>query len=229
MIRPAISSGVPRRPSGICGRIFESSTSLAMAVTFGADVAGRDRVNGHALARDFQGQGLGETVHAGFGCRIVGLPERTFRTVDRRDVDDAPPAAIGHAVHDVLGHVEDGVEVGADDRIPVRLGHLLERRVLGDPRIVDQDVDGPDILGHAGDAVLAGVEIRNVDPVGAELAPGRVVLAEPVFHSRVAWRMSYHHAIACRMHLGADRFAQAAHSACDDCYAHLLSSQLLAQ
>ena len=33
MIRPAISSGAPRRPSGICGRILVSSTSFGIAMT----------------------------------------------------------------------------------------------------------------------------------------------------------------------------------------------------
>jgi hypothetical protein len=45
-------------------------------------------------------------------------------------------------------------------------------------------------------------------------------MSEPVFDSRVARRMGYHHAIACGMHLGADRLAQTTHSTRDECHAH---------
>src|SRR5258708_22140772 len=82
-----------------------------------------------------------------------------------------------------------------------------------------QNVDGPDVLRHSRDALPAWVDISNVDPIGTELASGRAMLAEPAFGSRVARRMGYHHAIACCMHLGADRFAQTTHSTCDECHA----------
>jgi hypothetical protein len=38
------------------------------------------------------------------------------------------------------------VEVGADDRIPVGLGHLLEGHVAGDAGVVDQHIDRTDFL-----------------------------------------------------------------------------------
>ena len=41
MISPATSSGLPRRPSGICGRIFESRRSFGIAVINVASVNGQ--------------------------------------------------------------------------------------------------------------------------------------------------------------------------------------------
>jgi hypothetical protein len=41
-------------------------------------------------------------------------------------------------------------------------------------RIIDQNVDGSDFIGDPCDALLAGIEIRNVDRVGARRAPDRL-------------------------------------------------------
>ena len=40
------------------------------------------------------------------------------------------------------------------------------------PGVVNQNVDGSDFIGNPCDALLAGIEIRNVDRVGAEFATG---------------------------------------------------------
>src|SRR5688572_17651262 len=49
----------------------------------GPDVARRDRVYGDALARVFQGERLGEAVHARLRRGVVGLPESAFLAVHR--------------------------------------------------------------------------------------------------------------------------------------------------
>src|SRR5262245_58595500 len=189
----------------------------------GADVTGRDGVDRHALARDFERQCLAEAVHARLGGRIVGLPERALGAVHGRDVDDAAPAAIDHAVDDLLGHVEHRIEVRANDGVPVRLGHLLERGVARDPRIVDENIDRADLLGDPANACLARFEVGDVDRIGVELEAGGLVLGEPVLDLGVAGRMGHHHTIARGMHLAADRISQASHSAGNDRYAHRFS------
>src|SRR5207249_9051949 len=70
---------------------------------------------------------LGEAVHAGLRCRVVDLPERALLAVDRRDVDDATPAALDHAVADLFGHVEAAVEVGLDHRSEEHTSELQSR------------------------------------------------------------------------------------------------------
>ena len=82
-------------------------------------------------------------------------PNAPFEPLTDDTLMTAAPAAIGHAVHDLLGHIEDGVEIGVDNRIPVRLAHLFERCVFRNPGIVDQNVDGADVLRHARDALVA--------------------------------------------------------------------------
>src|SRR5690606_14042103 len=64
----------------------------------GGDVAGCDRVHRDALARHLERQRHREAVHPGFRGGVVRLPELPLLAVHRRDVDDAAPAAVEHAV-----------------------------------------------------------------------------------------------------------------------------------
>ncbi|MPM95084.1 hypothetical protein SDC9_142235 [bioreactor metagenome] len=80
-------------------------------------------------------------MHAGFGRRIIGLPELALAAVDRRDVDDATPAALDHRINERLGDVEHGVQVGVQYGIPTGLVELAQRCIAGDAGVVHQDVD----------------------------------------------------------------------------------------
>ena len=144
----------------------------------------------------------------------------TLRAIHRGYVDDTAPAAVDHAIHDLFGHVEDRVEIGANDRIPVGLAHFLERGIAGYTRVVDQNVDGSDLFGNPCDALLAGIEIRNVDRVCAEFATAGLVFGDPFLGFRVGGRMGNHNPVAGRVHFRADRIAKPAHSARDYCNAH---------
>ena len=223
MMRPAISSGAPRRPTGICGRIFEIKHLLGdRRHHLCADVPGRDGVYRHAFARDLERERFCKAMHSSLRRRVVGLPERALGAVDRRDVDDPPPTAVGHAVHDLLGHVERGIQVCTNDGVPIRLAHFLESRVLRDPGVIDQNVDLPRVFHDVRDAGFARVEIRNVDGIGNEVAPFLLVLGQPLFGLCVAGRVRYDHSVSGRMHLGADRFAKPTHSAGYDRHAHVV-------
>src|ERR1700756_5503358 len=48
---------------------------------FGGEIAWRYRVDGYALARHFKRQRLRKAVHAGLGCRVVGLADGTLRPI----------------------------------------------------------------------------------------------------------------------------------------------------
>jgi hypothetical protein len=95
-------------------------------------------------------------------------------------------------------------EIGANDRIPVVLAHFLERGVAGYISVVDQNVDGSDLFGNPCDALLAGIELRNVGRVGTEFATAGLVFGDPFLSFRVAGRMSDHDPIAGRVHFRAD-------------------------
>ena len=69
-------------------------------------------------------------------------------------------------------HVERPLEVHADDRVPVVLGHLVEDDVTQDPRVVDDPVEAPEIADRLRDHALGGGEVRDRVEVGHRLAAG---------------------------------------------------------
>ncbi len=190
----------------------------------GADVAGGDRVHGHTLLGRLERQRLGEAVHAGLGGGVVGLAEGALGAVHRRDVDDAAPAAIHHAVVDLLRHVEDAVEVRADHGVPGRLVHLAERHVLGDAGVVDEDVDGADLACHLRDARLGALIIADVARIGAHRVAPALHLLEPLGGRLVGGRIGDDYVVARVRHLGGDRLAETAHATGDqrDTFRHSL-------
>ena len=149
---------------------------------FGVDIAGRDAVDGDALPRILQRQGLGEADHPGLGGGIVGLADLALLAVDRGDVDDAAMAPVAHAVDDLARHVEDAVHIDADHVGPLVVAHLVEEAVAGDAGVVDQDVDGAELildLLHGAGAVVETADIaldhHDVQRIGDGL--GRLVVS----------------------------------------------------
>src|SRR5580698_1001510 len=174
----------------------------------GVDIAGRDGVDRDALLGVFLRQRLGEADHAGLGGRIVGLANLALLAVDRRDVDDAAEVALAHALDDVAGHVEDRGEVDADDLAPLLLGHAVQHRIAGDAGVVDQGVDGPELLLdplHRRRAVGEGRDValhrHHAQLIGATL--GRDLVAG----------VAGGHLVARGAEPGADRPSDAARSA----------------
>jgi hypothetical protein len=43
--------------------------------------------------------------------------------------------------YDLLGHIEDAIQIGADYSVPVGFGHSLESHVARNTRVVDPYVD----------------------------------------------------------------------------------------
>ncbi len=106
----------------------------------GQDVARRHRVDRHPFGGHFQRQRHGETMHARFGRGVIGLAELAFFAIHRRDVDDAAPAPLDHAVDHLLGHIEHGVEIGSQHQIPIFVAHFAQYGVAGDAGVVHQNV-----------------------------------------------------------------------------------------
>ena len=52
-----------------------------------------------------------------------------------------PQPLLDHVGHHLLGDVEQLVQVGVDDRVPVVARHLEEHAVARDAGVVDQHVD----------------------------------------------------------------------------------------
>jgi hypothetical protein len=147
--------------------------------------------------------------------------------VDGRHVDDPAPAPVHHAVVHLLRHVEDGIEVGLHDRIPIGLAHLAKGHVLGDARVVDEDVDGTNLSSHLFYAGLARLEVRHIAGVGFEIVALLLHVGQPFGRCLVRRRVCDSDAISCVSHFRADRFAEAAHAARNNrnAFAHVLLSR----
>ena len=82
-----------------------------------------------------------------------------------------------HIGDDCLGHQEVAAEIDVDHSVKLLVGHLVELSVLGDPGVVDQNIDPPELLGdgldHFGHLLLVG----DVDDKGTHGAEGRQVLS----------------------------------------------------
>src|SRR5258706_6438062 len=182
----------------------------------GLDVAGRHRVDRHALAHHFLRERLGEARHARLGRRIVGLAELAFDRVHRRDVDDAAPAALHHAVDHLPRDVEHAIQIGVDDLHPVLLGHALEDGDARDAGVVDEDVDRPDHRAHVVEHFRARVEVGDVALGGVHAVTRGAHRADPLVLLLVAWQATRDHGVAGLAQALADRAADAAHAARDE-------------
>src|SRR3546814_1946244 len=83
------------------------------------DIARRDSVHGHAKSGALLRQGLGESMNARLGGRVIHLPILARLAVDRSDIHDPAPAAIPHAGKAGLRHVEAAAQIDADHFVPI--------------------------------------------------------------------------------------------------------------
>src|SRR5262245_21536364 len=117
----------------------------------GGDRAGRDDVDGDAVALDFFGQGGGEGVEAGLGGRVGGAGGVGGVGRDRGEEDQT--AARGHGGEDGVGDHEGGRQVGAEDVLE-GIDRLLADEGAGHhARGVDHEVDRAGLDHHAGEGV----------------------------------------------------------------------------
>ena len=130
----------------------------------GGDGAGRDGVDAHTR----RAVGRHESCHvrqSGLGGPVGDEPAVAQAPHGRGDVDDRPPVAVQHVGEHGLAQREGRRDVPAE-----RLLEGLDRRVEepgrhGATRVVDHDVDAPE-LAHR--RVDEGVEVGEVADVGRE-------------------------------------------------------------
>ena len=126
-----------------------------IAVQIGLDVAGAERVHADTVPRPFQGEALGHLHHARLGSGIGREVPSHAQPQDGGDVDDASGApGLDQRLARSLCHAKDAVEVGVDDPVPIVLGGLERRAVIGHARVVDDDVIG--LVEGSGHAVRIG-------------------------------------------------------------------------
>ena len=163
----AISSGSPRRRTGICGKIDFSSTSLGDRLHhFGRDIAGADRVDGDALVGVLLRERLGEADIAGLRSGIIDWPIWPFwplieeMLMMRPNPRSRMPSITGRHM------LNSEFRLVLMTCVPLVRRHLVEHAVLRDARVVDEHVDRAEVLldlCQAGDAGLVIADVPFVD------------------------------------------------------------------
>ncbi|EIL54191.1 hypothetical protein EC54115_11872 [Escherichia coli 541-15] len=167
------------------------------------------------LAAHLPGQGHAETMDAGLGRRIVGLAELATLAVDRGDVDDPTPAPLQHALDDLLGGVEQAIEIGVDHRAPVLQGQLAEGGVTGNASVVHQHVDWADIRLYQLETLVCAVPVADVAIDAVEVVAGLQLLADPVVLASGCGAAADHHGETVTVQASTDRRADPPHSSSD--------------
>ena len=124
----------------------------------------RDGVDEDVLALPFERQRVRKADEAELCRPIVGLPEVAVDACRRCRKKDSTVALLGHDGPRGFGHLVCAVVVDPKNDVPVGVGHVLERLVAQDPRVVDHDVDTPPgIRRRANDriTVLDRVVVRD--------------------------------------------------------------------
>ena len=148
-------------------------------------VARRDGVDGDAVRAELAGGGAGERDHARLGRAVVAERRPSpDAPVDRRGIDDPPPALAHHVRCRVLQAQEGPGEVGVHHQMPRALVEVEERHVELGPEgagVVDQDVEAPERphdLVHRVAHLVRPADVRPHDqraPAGGP-APARRLL-----------------------------------------------------
>jgi hypothetical protein len=89
------------------------------------------------------GQRHGKAVHAGLGSGVVGLPELAFLAVNGRNIDDTAKTAFYHAIQYRFHHIEQRIQIGLDDGVPVILGLFLESAIAGNAALFTSTSTAP--------------------------------------------------------------------------------------
>ena len=186
---PAISSGVPKRPSVVlpAWTSIDSSRESRAPVRSGprarprpstarGDGPGRDRVDEHALGAVAVGEHARERGLGGLGHRVGGVGERRALAGRRGDVDHPAPAALGHRRRERAHQPHRGHHVQLPLQLPVLLAQLAERLAKLVPALLTR-MSGR--RRRAAEDLLGRVERGHVDPPRARHRQrARALLAE---------------------------------------------------
>ncbi len=77
-----------------------------------------------------------------------------------------------HVGQDRLGAADDAPEIGFEDALARLDVHVLDRRIVGDACVVDQDIHRPCVGFDSGDGVAHRSVVVDVEGDGLEFGPG---------------------------------------------------------
>jgi hypothetical protein len=144
----AMSSGWPRRPSGVPAIIrgFQVAADDAGGVgALGLDAAGRDGIHANVLRCELDRVGARHLIESTLGRAVDRRTREPFFARDRAHVDDTPTFG-GEPLHGFFRGEYGSEHVGVELAMELGLGDVFERAELIHAGVVDQDVEAAECL-----------------------------------------------------------------------------------
>ena len=141
----AISSGAPWRPSGTRA-IWSGRGGTCVSPPSGAIGPGEIALTVTPWGPNSRASALVESPDAVLRRRDMRAVGGAHDRVQAGEIDDPTPALRDHPGQEGAGEVHRRVEVDLDDATPIRLAHLEKTLVRTDRRVVDEDIDRPELV-----------------------------------------------------------------------------------
>src|SRR5215469_4818760 len=109
--------------------------------------------------------------------------------------------------------MEQRVEIGVDDRVPIRGAHVAEGAVASDAGVVHQDVYGADFSANDFEGAARRLPIRHVPLRARDVAPLGCHVPHPSVLALGAGSAARYHPVPILAQAPADGSADAAHAA----------------
>src|SRR5450631_869756 len=179
-----------------CGGAHGVGTQSRRVVS--GHVAGCDGVDVDALVGPLIRQGLGELSYGALGRGIAGDQDAALERKQRGGVDDFAVTLREHLAAGVLAEEPYAVEVGVDYCLPELFRVLGGGSAADSARVVDQNVDGAELLDRVVYEHLADCLVAHVAGPADELDAGLLYFFNRRFQDLVVIVQSYIRARLCK-------------------------------
>src|SRR3546814_1854057 len=94
---------------------------------------------------------------------------------------DVCSSDLDHVFDDLLGYVEQTVQIRIDYRAPVFVAHFAEHAVARNAGVIDQNIDGTEFLFYLFESIFRGTPIRHIAHRSVERIAKRRLFVKPLF------------------------------------------------
>ena len=135
----------------------------------GFDEARRDAIDGDRARSEFQSEAFHHSDQSRFGGDIVRLSFVAGKADDRSDHDDSTPSLFQHGTKQLLRQVEDARQIDFEHIAPRLCFHVERESVLGVSCVVDENIDGLELVEDGLGELCSFFTHREIAWVGARL------------------------------------------------------------
>src|SRR5260370_13676288 len=126
------------------------------------DQTRRDRIDPDLVRRKLVRERAREAFEPGFGSHNVGTTRGAGMRAQAADIDDGAAAGALELSQAGLNAIERALEDDAGDRAPIRKRHLFERLLRAHRRVVDQDINAPEMRDRGSNHLCHSIGIGDI-------------------------------------------------------------------